>query len=138
MNTLNVSTRVVKPNIVVNNSCECENPSNGNLEISYNFVIHFDFEQVINRQGKQVWQFNYVCINEPLSYEVILSTLIKSRYDDEKALAIMLNYNNPYDPEDKQREHRDEYDKLQQWRAKSKQIAKEAYEHAVVNNFPIV
>lgn len=136
MKSLRTVTRIVKPAIVVNNSSEQE-IGNGNMDITYNFIVNFNYEQIVNRQGVQVWQQNYICINEPLSYNLILSHLVKAKYDDDDILAIALNYNNPFENNEKQLEHKQEYEELQLWRATAKNIAKEAYEYAVNNHFPV-
>lgn len=132
MNALNSSTRVEKPEIVIDN--QSLSPEG---EIMLNYIVNFNFEQIINRQNRQVWQFNYICIPSPLSYSLVLSCLIKAMYSDENALAIVLNYNNPLDSQEKQEEHALEYSKLQQWRAEAKTIAREAMEYAITQNFQI-
>lgn len=132
MNVLNSSTRVEKPEIVIDN--QSLSPEG---DVMLNYIVNFNFEQIINRQNKQVWQFNFVCIPSPLSYNLILSSLIKAMYSDEDALAIALNYNNPLDSQEKQAEHAEEYTALQQWRANAKTIAREAMEYAISQNFQI-
>lgn len=132
MNVLNSSTRVEKPEIVLDN--QSLSPDG---ELMLNYIVNFNFEQIINAQNRQVWQFNYICIPSPLSYNLVLSSLIKALYSDEDALAIALNYNNPLDSQDKQQEHAEEYTALQQWRAEAKTIAKEAMEYAISQNFQI-
>lgn len=133
MNTLNSITRIKKPNIVVDNSSICEETN----EVMYNFLIHFDYEQIFNRQNVQVWKQNFICINEPLSYNLILAKLIRAKYNDDEVLAIALNYNNPLELKEKQIEHQSEYEQLQQWRSKAKEIAKVAYDFALSNNLPV-
>ena len=132
MHVLNFSTRIEKPEIVVDN--QSTSPEG---EVILNYIINFNFEQVINCQNRQVWQFNYICIPSPLSYNLVLSSLIKAKYDDEDALAIMLNYNNPLDTPEKQEEHAQEYNDLQQWRAQAKTLASEVMEYAESQNFQI-
>lgn len=133
MNTLKSITRIEKPNIVVDNSSICEETN----EVTYNLIIHFDYEQIFNKQNILVWKQNFICINEPLSYNLILAKLIRARYNDDDALAIVLNYNNPLETKEKQVEHQSEYQQLQQWRSKAKEIAKAAYNFALSNNLPV-
>lgn len=134
MKSVNVCTRIQKPTLVINNSNVLDGIA-GESEVSYNFIVPFDMEQIVNRQNIQVWQYNFISINEPLSYNLILSQLIRAKFTDEDALAIALNYNNPFESEDKRNEHNVEYENLQQWRAKAKLIAQSAYDYAVKQNF---
>lgn len=133
MNTLNSITRIEKPNIVVDNSSICDDTN----EIMYNIIIYFDYEQIFNKQNVQVWKQNFICINEPLSYKLILASLIRAKYNDDEVLAIALNYNNPLEKKEKQIEHQSEYEQLQQWRSKAKEIAKTAYDFALSHNLPV-
>ena len=55
MNVLNSSTRVEKPEIVIDN--QSQSPEG---EVLLNYIVNFNFEQIINQQNRQVWQFNYI------------------------------------------------------------------------------
>ncbi len=91
-----------------------------------NYVLAWDGEQVPNQWGAIVWRYKSVRIEEPLSYEAIIRSIVRSRYSADEVEAILLNAQLPAgEAGDKAEEYRSELDELQAWRAEAKRIAGE-------------
>ena len=89
-----------------------------------NILFCFD-EKEIEKDGNIL--FTYEAIRVPLTYNyaILVSTIIKEKYSDDKMQAIINNY--LMDITDT--EHKQEFIDMQQWRAHAKEIAKE-----IINN----
>lgn len=91
----------------------------------------FDFEKVeASDEDRPVADDLYYCESidvEGRSYGEIISAIVNDRYPTDQKDAVMANYqlvNDGSCPEDKASEYLQEYQDLQEWRAKAKEIAK--------------
>lgn len=99
------------------------------------YVIQDTGEQVINEIGVKVWKQLIVILEAPITYGNIISAIVDAKYSHDDVTAITLNYllvlHNEAD-EDKNEEYMNEYNLLQNWRKKAKEIAKEVLMHKII------
>lgn len=87
---------------------------------TYDFLICFDENIITKEEG--LTMFTYEAIRVPVSYDysLLVSTIIKEKYPDDKMQAIINNHL----LEDSDPEHEAEYNEMQEWRRHAKEVAK--------------
>lgn len=87
-----------------------------------NFLFCFD-EQIKNNETNDSVIYAYEAIRTPLlyTYDLLVSTIIKDKYSDDKMQAIINNYL----LNDGDEEHEEKFNEMQEWRKHAKEIAKE-------------
>ena len=80
------------------------------------YEVYFNIEF---NQDRGLYQWEVVRVDE-MKYDKLVSAIIKSHFNDDKIQAIINNY-----LLDSSEEHVKEFNELQEWRKRAKQIAKE-------------
>lgn len=84
--------------------------------------IYFDFEAAPTEDCPQAYTAYCVKVNG-FNYSDIVAGIVKDRYPYDKMEAVLMNYLNT--DSEKREQYISEYNEMQEWRAKAKEIAKQ-------------
>ncbi len=100
------------------------------------YIIQDNGEQ-ITMEGVKAYKQLIVILENPITYENIIAAIVNARYSSDDVTAITLNHlltmHNEAE-EDKKDEYVSEYNALQEWRNKAKEIAKDVLGYAQKQN----
>lgn len=104
------------------------------------FIINIEQKKIINDIGVEVWEQCPISLDtDTLEYENIIAAIVNARYSSDDVTAITLNHlltmHNEAE-EDKKDEYVSEYNALQEWRKKAKEIAKEVLSYWEAQKIP--
>lgn len=99
---------------------------------SHHYTVYFNAEQIINDLGVRVFKYETVKVDGDISYEILVSAIVKAKYSDDDVTAILLNAALDKS-EERYSEYQAELKDLQQWRKMAKEVARQAIQYAEQN-----